>query len=85
MAAGHSFFLTYVCPTVYRGEDLPTTGLLSRILSLPRAPTEVVVDKEPADAASTFLSLLRDGKRYDFPIGEDTQSTGLPYKRGKTA
>jgi hypothetical protein len=60
-------------------------GLLSRILSLPRAPTEVVADKEPADAASTFLSLLRDSKSYDFPIDESTQPTGLPYKRGKTA
>jgi hypothetical protein len=60
-------------------------GLLSRILSLPRAPTEDVVDKEPADAAPTFLSLPRDGKSYDFPIDEGTQPTGLRYKRGRTA
>ncbi len=71
MTAGHSFFLTYVRPTVYRREDFTTpdcTDLTSRILSLPKAPTEVIVDKEPADAAPTFLSLLRDCKSYDFPI-----------------
>jgi len=45
-----------------------STDLTPRILSLPKTPTEVMVDKGPADAAPTFLPLLRDCKSYDIPI-----------------
>jgi hypothetical protein len=44
------------------------TGLALRMPAQPKAPTEVVVDKEPADEAPTFLPLLRDCKKDDFPI-----------------
>jgi hypothetical protein len=48
---------------------LDCTNLTPRILSLPKMPTEVIVDKEPADAAPTFLPLLRDYcKSYGIPI-----------------
>jgi hypothetical protein len=45
-----------------------STDLTPRILSLPKTPTEVMVDKGPAGAAPTFLPLLRDCKSYDVPI-----------------
>jgi hypothetical protein len=45
------------------------TNLTPWILSLRKTPTEVIIDKEPADAGPTFLPLLRGYcKSYDIPI-----------------
>ena len=59
---GPLILLEMCAPHGVQKRRFTTTGLTSRILSLSRAPTEVIVDKEPADASPTFLSLLRDCK-----------------------